>query len=110
MLPRLRSSGGGLGERAFPPDLRLNLIRFTEDCESSSRKRFRPAGEIWKRTIRDGLVTAGVGAAEVVAAATAAGPSRPCIAEGVEGPALTGVTANGLTALDPVVATGLGDA
>ena len=99
----LRSSGGGLGDRFFPPDFRLNLIRLTDDTDddandSSSRKRLRPAGEILNFTISDfpGILVA-------------PGPSRPTIAVGVAGSALTGVAANGLPALEPVVAGGFGE-
>lgn len=58
---------------------------------SSSRNRFRPAGEIWRRTRRD---LAG-------GAVVAPGPSRPVIAVGVGGPALAGVLVNGLPAREP---------
>ena|SRR5277367_623900 len=90
-----RSSGGGLGESDFPPDLRLNLIRLTFVCcwDSSSRRRFLPAGEMWKRTIND----------------LAPGPSRPVIAVGVGGRGLTGVAANGEPARDTVVPRGFGE-
>lgn len=95
------SSGGGLGERDWPADLRLNLMRLIEldACASSSRSRLRPAGEICNLTRRD------LAGATVVAP----GPSRPVIAVGVVGPALVGVLANGLPAREPAEITGFGD-